>query len=156
MAGALLFTASSSFAAMECVTTKCYEIPYNSSAKLFKRVLHLTCTFDDTPGTAVDTLDTDAMTCLDGTQVKMIGAVAGDTAPDAASVAIADSRGKDFMTAAGNGLNLIHASEYQEEYCEGPNNDDYQLAIGAFPWTITVTDQATNNAIVNFYVEGVE
>ena len=77
----------------------------------------------------------------------------GGTAPDAASVAIADSKGTPLMTAAGNGLNLIHAANTQSEYLEGPNGDHYHVADHGNVWTITVTDQATNAAIVLFDFE---
>ncbi len=57
------------------------------------------------------------------------------------------------MTAAANGATLVHATATQSEYLEGPNGDHYHVADQANPWTITVTDQATNSAIVLFDFE---
>ena len=113
----------------------------------------VTCTFDTTPGTAAYTFTREEMSAMNGSWVTLVTARPGGTPPDAASVAIADSKGTPLMTAAGNGLNLIHATNTLSEYLEGPNGDHYHVADAANPWTITVSDQATNNAIVLFDFE---
>ena len=144
---ALCLLTANGYAAMTCDRSG-YVSRNNDTA-----IYTITCTFDTTPGTAAYTMTESEMKPLSGAWVTLVTARPGGTAPDAASVAIADSKGADLMTAAGNGLNLIHATDTLSEYLEGPNGDHYHVADHDNPWTITVSDQATNNAIVLFDFE---
>ena len=143
----ILLFASNAMAAMTCDTSG-FVSRTNSTG-----IYTITCTFDTTPGTAAYAMSLAEMRRMTGSWVTLITARPGGTAPDAASVAIADSKGTPLMTAAGNGLNLIHATNTLSEYLEGPNGDHYHVADHDNAWTITVTDQATNNAIVLFDFE---
>lgn len=125
----------------------CDKSGYVSRSK-YTGIYTITCTFDTTPGTAAYTMTESEMDPMDGAWVTLVTVRPGGTAPDAASVAIADSKGTPLMTAAANGLNLVHATDTLSEYLEGPNGDHYHVADHDNPWTITVTDQATNNAII--------
>jgi len=144
----LLLVAGNSYAAMSCDETW-----YVSRGGTGTGVYTITCTFDTTPGTAAYTLTRDEMSPMSGSWVTLVTVRPGGTAPDEASVAIADSKGAALMTAAGNGATLVHATLTKSEYLEGPNGDHYHVADASNPWTITVTDQATNNAVVLFDFE---
>jgi hypothetical protein len=146
----LMMCGSTANAAMVCALDTAGT---NGGKRKFGEMLDKTrvtvkCTFDTTPGTATDTFDQSIMGPMDGKYVLLVTVYPGSTAPDAASVAISDSNGLALMTAAGNGLNLVHATNTLDEYLEGPNGDSYHLVDANFPWTVTVTDQATNNAII--------
>lgn len=137
-----LFAVGTAGAAMTCDKSG-----YVSRSK-YTGIYTITCTFDTTPGTASYTMTEAEMEPMDGAWVTLVTVRPGGTAPDAASVAISDSKSASLMTAAANGLNLVHATDTQSEYLEGPNGDHYHIADHDNPWTITVTDQATNNAII--------
>jgi hypothetical protein len=138
----LLLVAGNVHAAMTCDKSG-----YVSRSKV-TAIYTITCTFDTTPGTAAYTLTEAEMKPMDGAWVTLVTVRPGGTAPDEASVAIADSKGTPLMTAAGNGATLVHATDTLSEYLEGPNGDHYHVADHDNPWMITVTDQATNNAII--------
>ena len=155
--GALLLfctLSAPSYGALTC-TESIQLAPSISSVDTRKALVKLDCEFDTTPGTATHTISQVTMDKVFGSYLLLVGTDPGanpDTPPDAASVAIADSRGKSFLTAAGNGLNLVHATAFQEEYPTGPNGDHYQISWG-HRLTVTITDQATNNADLDIYLE---
>lgn len=148
--------------AMTCVTTKWYELSYHSPTKQNKFELHLTCTFDTTPGTAVATLDTDQMNLLDGKYLYTVTSVPGSTAPtDNSDLQISDSRGLLLLDPAGtdpaaSGLNFIDATTVKQVYFKGPNGSQYPLINKAWALTFTVTNNAVNNSIVHLYIQVVE
>ena len=144
----LVVASGTAHAAMTCDKTGYTSRGHNNSG-----IYTITCTFDTSPGTAAYTLTEAEMKSMTGSWVTLVTVRPGGTAPDAASVAISDSKGTPLMTAAGNGANLIHATNTLSEYLEGPNGDHYHVADHDNPWTITVTDQGTNNAIVLFDFE---
>ena len=151
----LLLFSTNTWGALSCPNEEVILVP-GSVGMEAKALLILDCKFDAVPGTATKTLSQATMDKLDGYYIYLVETdpgVAPETPPDAASMAITDSRGKAFMTAAVNGLNLVHATAYQSEYTQGPNGDHYQVVHKQFPLTFTITDQATNNADLTVYVE---
>jgi hypothetical protein len=157
IAALLLLCSSTVDAAMTCALDTSEGKSIKKYGK-YKDKLRVTavCTFDTSPGTAVAVLPQAIMTPMDGMYVLLVTVSPGSTAPDAASVAISDSNGLALMTAAANGLNLVHATSTLDEYLEGPNGDSYHLVDANLPWTVTVTDQATNNAIIYIKFELVD
>jgi len=161
---AALFMPGVSFAALTCAKISFHELPNYSASKDAKYELLMRCTFDTTPGTAAYTFEnaaTNSSTTVRSPMEDLSGkwsyAVIVDPktpAPDAASVQILDSRGVSFLAAAYGGLNLVHATSTQQAFTEGPEgNDGSQMFNNAYPLAITVTDQATNNAVFDVYIQ---
>lgn len=116
-----------------------------------------TITADTTPGTCTVDATSTIMDKIGGMYILDVSVRPGGTAPDAASLAIEDSIGKSYLKAAGNGLNLIHATSTLWTYMDG-NTDSlncnpsiWSTRSGNRPLKFTATGQATNNAV--FIVE---
>ena len=150
----LCMSYGSSYGALTCAEST-QLAPSISSVDTRKALVKLDCEFDTTPGTATHTISQVTMDKVFGSYLLSVETDPGanpDTPPDAASVGIADSRGKTYLDAAVNGLNLVHATTYQEKPPTGPSGNRYQITWG-HRLTVTISDQATNNADLDIYLE---
>ena len=116
--------------------------------------VEITCTADATPGTCTDALDADVMAAMAGKYLYTITTYPGGTAPtDATDLAITDSISKSYLSATGNGANLIDATSTLWDFADGGVGSEnmYPLIHGDRPLTFTITNQAVNNAVM--YIE---
>ena len=141
----LLLIPSVSFAAMTCVESGSLKTTPNVY------VMNLVCTFDATPGTAVATLTSSIMGYLNDRIILSFRVIEGSTGPtDNSDLAIVDSRGSNILSATGNGADVIdNAAATGPFYGDGPtpgSTNALPIAHAAYPWTITVTNNAVNNS----------
>ena len=146
LTAAILLMASQVQAACVCKTP---GLDYGIGAAGKYRLI-FTCTADGTPGTCTDDVAASVMSTIGGMYLYTVTAYKGGTAPDEASLAITDSIGKSYLDASGNGATLIHASSTLWDYPDGAvgSENHYPLIHADRPLTHTITDQATNNAIM--------
>ena len=113
-----------------------------------------TCTADTTPGTCTDAVEDSTMQAIGGRYLYTITTYPGGTAPtDATDLAITDSISKSYLSATGNGANLIDATSTLWNFADGGVGAEnmYPLIHADRALTFTVTNQAVNNAV--FYIE---
>lgn len=147
-----LFPASA-WAGGTCVTTT--ESRYGPEDEKLKIVF--ACTADAADASMSYTLTESQMANMHGLWTIIVTTYPGATAPtDASDLAITDGNGLAVMTAAGNGINFIDATSTLQEYTEGPNGDQYFLADKEVPWTLTITNNLVNSAVVNIRFDMVE
>jgi hypothetical protein len=111
-----------------------------------KIAAHILCTFDTTPGTAVDTVPDAIMAAINSGFIHAIYTKPGGTGPtDNADVAIADADGKTIWT----GTDKLHSSNTLGPFLPaGPTTaKDWHNPMGdGSAWTITITNNAVNNS----------
>lgn len=150
----LLLFASQAMAAMECVDSG-QIVPERSRSG--NNVQVVTCTFDTTPGTAVDTIPTSVMAMLDDKYCQ-IDIEPGATGPTINSdLQIVDSRGVTLISASGSGLDVIdNATSTFGILAEGSAGTSlYIHAHAPYQWTVTVTNNAVNNSSFTMYIEAI-
>ena len=148
----LMWMVGSVFAAMECVETSRVKL-------LLPGQWHftMTCTFDTTPGTAVDTFPTDAPA---GASMSMMGIInqglliynmsitPGTIGPtDDSDLQITDSAGVVYLSATGNGKDVIdNATKTSQIMGDGPGGTSKYIKGNGLVLSLTVTNNVVNNS----------
>jgi len=150
---------SPGFAAMDC-TGDNGDIYVGGEGGKGDKTAVITCTFDDDPGTAVDTIPAAIMRQLDDMYLYTIVTKPGSTAPtDQSDMAITDCNSVTILSASNNGQDVIDAtSTVGPFYAENGAGDNFYPKIHEWcAWTVTVTNQEVDTgAIFIMYFEAVK
>ena len=143
-------------AAMTCVDD---GVKYWSASGDYR--LSMTCTFDTTPGTAVDTLPATIQAVIDRPVfVTAFSIVPGDTGPtDNSDLEIKDAVGRTIVSAAGNGANVIDETTVTSLiYGDGPTagSTNHHPKGDGQEWTVTVTNNAVNSSSFQLIMQAEE
>ncbi len=142
--------AGQAIAAMDCVDSGQVVLINDSS----KGIQVVTCTFDTTPGTAVDTIPANVMTRLDGSYWS-IDIVPGATGPtENSDLQIVDSRGVTLINPTTSGLNVIDntTSSFGILPINVSGSQMYARGHEPYTWTVTVTNNSVNNSSFIMYI----
>ena len=158
----LLFVPAVSHAAMTCVDGKAdgtVAAGIYSSNKQAARI-YVTCTFDTTPGTAVDDMPDNAQALLNnGWYAYRFSTIPGSTGPtDNSDLQILDGDDITILSAAGNGADVIDNATITPvimgDGVTAGSDNFFPLGDGS-PWEITVTNNAVNSSSFTLVIQAI-
>ena len=158
----LLSIPAVSMAAMTCADGKAdgtVAAGIYSSNKQAARI-YVTCTFDTTPGTAVDDMPDNAQALLNnGWYAYRFSTIPGSTGPtDNSDLQILDGDDITILSAAGNGADVIDNATITPvilgDGVTAGSDNFFPLGDGS-PWEITVTNNAVNSSLFTLVIQAI-